>query len=56
MMLKLTLTRGSLLRFGGTECSSHDGNSRSVPFWTFRTTWSVFTAVNSVTGGLMMLV
>jgi len=52
--LKLMLIRSDSLAFASTECSSHAGNTSSVPLRTRTTTWSVFAAVSAVTGGRMM--
>lgn len=54
MMLKLMLILSSSLVFASTECRSQDGKTSSVPFFTRTTTWSVFSAVSSTTGGRMI--
>jgi hypothetical protein len=52
--LKLTLMRSESPVFVSTECSSHDGNTSSVPLRTRSTTWSVFAVVSAVTGARMI--
>ena len=55
MRLKLMLILSSSLALASTECSSQDGNISRVPSVTLTTTWSVFSAVSSTTGGRMTL-
>lgn len=54
MMLKLMLTLSCSLMFTSTECCSQAGKTTGVPFFTLTTTWSVFSAVSSATGGRMI--